>query len=202
MKANYLIFALALGAASCTTSQRLQTRDYSALGVPNPEVSATYAIVDGAMDGWNTPGYENALHGEIDRQMHLRGYALVEPGDFNGLQPDIIVFCTVFDRPVKLPLSTVLNPASPSEKPEYRLNRTLLKGGTLLLQMKDTHNQRIFWVGHADGLRHNAGTSMPDLLRENAQALFDSYKQMPNGYQKRHELDFPRNGEVARKATK
>ncbi len=202
MKANWILLALGLGAASCTTSQRLQTRDHTDLGVPNPEVSATYAIVDGSMEGWNTPANVAALHDEIDRQMHLRGYASVEPGDFNGLQPDILVYCSVFDRPISFPTGVRLNPASPSEKPVFTVSKTKFKDGLLLLQLKDTHTQAIFWVGHADGLNVGSPKPDPEVLRENTRALFDGYKQMPNGYQKRHELEFPRNNQVVQKTRK
>jgi hypothetical protein len=199
MKMNWMVLALALGAVSCVSSQRLHTLNAGDLGVPTPETSATYTVMDATLGTWDSPANAAALHDEIDRQMKLRGYVAVEPGDFNGLQPDLVVFATFFDRPTFIPTGVRLNPASSGEKPQ--IGKTRLEDGTLLLQLKDSRSQNIFWLGHAQGLYDGNRSLNPETLRDATRNLFERYTLMPTGYQKRRELNQPRGNDVAAKGT-
>jgi hypothetical protein len=158
-----------------------------------PLARHTYYLIDASFEGIDDEAAPDAVRAEIDRQMRLRGYEYLEPGDFNDLQPDIVVFYTFFDQAVTF---RGLTHASPGAGESPGRLRYRFAGGTLVIQMKEHRSQRIFWLGFAERL--NEGDSSPETFSATTRGVMDKFTLLPSGYDRRYPAPAPTRPAVAK----
>jgi len=181
MKATRSLLALGLLAASCTV-QRVQPKADLSHETTSPKVRLTYHLIEGNMDGRDADVNAAVIRDELDQQLRLRGYQPLEPGDFNGQQPDLVVFYSLLDEPFAFKGRTKVETAG-SEN--YRTVRYNFSRGTLMVQMKDHRTQNIFWAGCADGLSQYADYHR-EAVGTAARSVMEKFTLLPAGYDQRN----------------
>lgn len=180
MKALALLLTLALGAVSCIP-QRTTSRANLGQAAAVSAVRQTYHLIEGSFEGVQAEENADAARAEIDRQMRLRGYEPLEPGDFNNLQPDIVVFYSVIDKPFAFK-GLVKGESAAGEI--SRDVRHRFANGTLMVQMKDDRSQKIFWAGCSEGLNDYPGLHR-EAVSAAARSIMDKFMLLPSGYDRR-----------------
>ncbi|MCY7352619.1 MAG: DUF4136 domain-containing protein [Cytophagaceae bacterium] len=172
MKKVWFVCAVGLALASCAGRQTLTDGKYP---VQRPIVAepATFALMDGQFESWDPALNRESLHREADRQLRLRGYRLLDYGP--GLQPDLLVYCSVYAEPLRLPQVRTLDKMSRGGTPQNQRYWQPLKAGSVVIQVFDTRWRRIVWSGYADGLREGDWAADDRLLTQAAQAILEEY---------------------------
>jgi hypothetical protein len=181
MKATLSLFALGLLAASCTV-QRVQPNANLSHETSAPKARLTYHLIEGSLEGRDAQANAGSVRDELDRQLRLRGYQSLEPGDFNDAQPDIVVFYSLIEKPFTFKGKAKVG-TSGGEL--YRTTRYNFSQGTLMVQMKDHRTQAIFWAGCADGLNQYDGPSQ-DAVSAATRSVMDKFTLLPSGYDRRN----------------
>lgn len=180
MKTTLSLLALGLLVAACTV-QRVQPKADLSHETAAPKARLTYHLIEGHMDGRDAEANAVIIRDELDQQLRLRGYQPLEPGDYNALQPDLIVFYSLVDEPFAFKGRTKVET---SVGENYRTTRYHFSRGTLLVQVKDHRTQNIFWAGCADGLSQYANNRQAAVSAA-ARSVMEKFTLMPSGYDRR-----------------
>lgn len=139
----------------------------------------TFLVMDSGtptdFEAWDSTLTRNDLTQEVTRQMRLRGY---RPTDYGpGTQPDLLVYCSLFEGPISIHHLSPTGAAAGDRLPTRR-NHQLLQGGVLLIQFRDTRSKKIIWQGYLDGLRTSEWPTTKPMLALAAQQILDAYQQV------------------------
>lgn len=143
--------------------------------IKNPENRLTYTIVDGTFEGWDSTAVRPAVYGAIDRHLRMLGYDTFRASPYQPAA-DILVYCSVHEK--DLPITEVERTGS-GYPVEYRKFKTLLTGGSLLIQLYDTRTKRVFWLGYATNLKADQRFSNSDGLLKAAETVIDRFRTVP-----------------------
>lgn len=160
-----LLCAASLGTTSCVNRHALPTG-----AVPHPRPvpveATTFCLMDGCFEPWDEVLQPTDLYREVERQLKLRGYRPLDYGP--GLIPDLLVYCSVYEGPLRFSPVGVpgVNPPPP---------RQTLRPGSVVIQIFDNRLRRITWNGYADGLRDGEWPADERLLPRAAQEILHGY---------------------------
>ncbi len=162
-----------LAMAACAVRHTLPTGALSSPR-PVPAEATTFCLVDGCFEPWADALRPTDLHREVERQLTLRGYRSLDYGP--GLQPDLLVYCSVYERPLRLLwINALLQTGTPQG------HRQTLRAGSVVIEFFDTRLRRVTWNGYADGLRDGEWSADERLLPRAAQTILDEYHKVAPG---------------------
>lgn len=175
MKKLLIGCAIGLGVASCTAPRMRVNANYGQ-EINHPEHRLSYYIVDGTFEGWDSTTVRPAMYAAIDRHLTLLGYDAFRAASPYQPVADIMVYCSVHER--DLPITEVERVGS-SYPVEYRKSKTMLSGGSLIIQLFDTRSKRIFWFGYATNLKADQRFSESEVVPQAAATVIDRFRTIP-----------------------
>lgn|GEM_PF-4440214 len=170
----WLVCAVAFNIASCAGRQSLTTDNAYPIRRAIVAEPTTFFLADCHFEPWDEALHLEPLHRELNRQFRLRGFRPLDYGP--GLQPDLLVYCSVYAQTLKLARGVrVENGTLRVCTPKARPNQQFLRAGPMMIQVFDTRLRRIVWNGYADGLRDGEWAPDERLLPHAVQEILEGY---------------------------
>ncbi len=167
--------AIGLGVVSCT-APRMRANASGGQEIKTPGNRLTYCIINCAYEGWDSTAVSPGIHAAIDRHLTMLGYDAFRAESPYQPVADVFVYCSVHqqDQPI-----LEFHPITSGQEVKYRKSKKILSGGSLVIQLFDTHSERLFWLGYASNLKVEERFSEPELLSMAAARIIDGFRISP-----------------------